>query len=256
MIRHIAGVALVLGLAATPASAQPSLTVDGTEFVLQTEDGKTYRGSDLVGATLHVKVGDEAMDLRIDAIEKDGAALGGALFLYQFMTRNAAGGEVPLCMPDANRKTVGFPVSDGSGGFEITCTSGAIGKCLRWGYRPWDETPTGPPLRALHAACVRMVRADYGGDGQPTTIEGTVVYVCDRFGVRPCSKKPPLEFEAGWGVNGATCVARPRIPKIVALGQLGRRFPKLEGHLGSKRCDPRTAFRDPDTLLINRSASP
>ena len=33
---------------------------------------------------------------------------------------------------------------------ELTCTSGAIGKCIRWGYRHWEEQSGGPPLRALH----------------------------------------------------------------------------------------------------------
>ena len=40
----------------------------------------------------------------------------------------------------------------------ITC------KCVRSGYRPWDEQPGGAPLRALHQACIHMMRADYGGE--------------------------------------------------------------------------------------------
>lgn len=255
MTRYAVCVMLILGVSASTSRAQPSLSVIGTELVFQADDGKTYRGSDLSGATLHLRLDGKVVDVTISSIEKDDTAPGGSLFLYRFVTKSDGGDEVPLCTPDAAGRTVGFPVSDGHGGFELACTSGAIGKCLRWGYRPWDETPKGPPLRALHAACVRMVRADYGGEGKPTTLEGTVVYVCDRFGVVPCSTKPPLVFEAAWGVKGATCVARPRIPKNISLTELGRQYPRLAGHLGSKGCDPRSAFDDSDALLINRSAS-
>lgn len=247
-------VALLLGLCVSSAHAEPSLSVAGTEFVLNA-DGASYRGGDVVGATLHIRVDGKVLDLRIAAVEKDGEVHSGGLFLYRFVTTNEAGEEIELCSPDAKGRSLGFPVSDGRGGFELACTGSAIDKCLRWGYRPWDETPKGPPLRALHAACVHMVRADYGGDGRPTTREGTVVYVCDRFGVVPCAKKPPLTFEAAWGVTGATCVARPRIPRNASLARLRKQYPKLDGHLGSKACDPRTAFRDSRALLINRSVA-
>jgi ADYC domain len=118
---------------------------------------------------------------------------------------------------DAEGRSLGFPVPDGRGGFDLACTSGAVGKCIRWGYRLWEEEPGGPPLRALHQACLHMTRADYGGDGQATTRDGTVIALCDRAGVRPCRDRMPMEFEAAWGVDGAVCVARPRIPENISL---------------------------------------
>ena len=49
----------------------------------------------------------------------------------------------------------------------ITCTGGAKGKCIRFGYQPWRTLPDGTSLDPYYQACVRLVRADYGGDGVP-----------------------------------------------------------------------------------------
>src|SRR6202162_534078 len=38
------------------------------------------------------------------------------------------------------------------------------GKCVRYGYHPWEQAPDGRPMRDYYDACVRMVRADYCGD--------------------------------------------------------------------------------------------
>jgi hypothetical protein len=43
--------------------------------------------------------------------------------------------------------------------------------------------------------------------------QGTLIHVCDRFGIRPCVGAAPMAFEAAWGVDGATCVARTRVPR-------------------------------------------
>jgi hypothetical protein len=254
MIRGLALAPLFALATVSNARAQGSLSVEGTEFVLTTDKGKILRGLDLVGATLHVDVDGKLLNVTLAAAQKDDSARGGALFLYEFVTRDDAGNETALCTPDANGKSLGFPVSDGRGGFELACTSGAVGKCVRWGYRPWEERPKGPPFRSLFAACVHMLRADYGGDGHATAVEGTPVYVCDRFGILPCAKKPPLRFEAAWGANGATCVARPRIPANVSLNQLRRRYPKLKARLGPRVCTDQSAFRDADSILLNRSS--
>ena len=65
--------------------------------------------------------------------------------------------------------------------FALICTGGAIGKCVRWGYKPWRSGPDGVALWDYHQACVRMVRADYGGDGVGHTRDNTPVDVFDRL---------------------------------------------------------------------------
>jgi hypothetical protein len=229
-----------------------TLSVDGTQFVLVTNDGKTRKGLDLVGATMSVEIAGERMDITIASGESDVSAVGGPIVLYQFVTKDDEGHQTNICEPDASGKTWGFPFPDERGGFALTCTSGAIGKCIRWGYRLWEERRGGPPLKALHAACVQMVRADYGGDNHPTTTDGKTVYVCDRFGIRACPRKPPLEFEAGWGLSGATCVARTRVSKNITLSQLEKRYPRLKSRTG-RACTQERASADPKTLLFNRS---
>jgi hypothetical protein len=246
------GLAVLVATVSITASAEPSLTVEGTEFVLALPDGRVLRSAELVGATLAIGAPGSEIAVTIAGVEEDHHATGGRIMLHHFLAKDASGRSADLCAPDAQGRSLGFPVPDGHRGFELTCTSGAAGKCIRWGYRPWEEQTDGPPLRALHQACMHMVRADYGGDGQAHTREGTLVYVCDRFGVRPCRGDAPLAFEAAWGTEGATCVARPRIANIVSLRQLGARYPRLK-QLGPAACSEAAALADPATLLLNRS---
>jgi hypothetical protein len=233
--------------------AQSQLTVEGTEFVLTTSEGRVLRSPDLVGATLNIKTGVGQIQITIKSVEKDLTAVGGPVFLHHFVIKDRTGRLVDLCTPDSTGRSLGFPVPDGEGGFNMTCTSGVIGKCIRWGYRPWNETPGGPPLRALHRACVYMARADYGGDGRPSTRENTAIYVCDRYGVRPCQENAPLKFEAAWGTAGAVCVARPRISENITLDRLAINYPRLNAHLGPGACTQEGAMHDPTAILFNRS---
>ncbi|WMS43458.1 ADYC domain-containing protein [Acuticoccus sp. MNP-M23] len=147
--------------------------------------------------------------------------LHGPVTLYDF-TAERDGRRVALCQPDRDGRRLALPVLDAELRPRLTCTSGAQGKCILWGYRPWEETSRGPPLADLFAACTRMVRADYAGDGRTFTKDGVTIFVCDRFGVRPCSDKPPFAFEAAWNADGAVCLARPRLggnaPPIAPCG--------------------------------------
>ena len=214
------GLATALAISAPVAAPaqNAALTAAGTEFVLTTPAGRTLRSADLVGATLNIAVAERQVEVTIDSVEEDRQAIGGRVLLHRFVVKDEAGRAVDMCTPDADGRSLGFPVPDGHGGFDLTCTSGAVGKCIRWGYRPWEEQPGGPPLAALHEACVHMARADYGGEGSATTRAGTLIYWCDRFSVHPCGKAAAAAFEAAWGRDGATCVARPRIPEMSHLG--------------------------------------
>jgi len=245
------GLAAMLAWAPDIASAQ-TLTADGTEFVL-TAAGRTLRSADLVGATLALEAGGPPLTVTIKSVQEDPHAVGGRVLLHHFIVTDEAGRHSDLCTPGADGHSRGFPVPDGHGGFELTCTSGAVAKCIRWGYRPWDEQSGGPPLKALHRACIHMTRADYGGDDHSTAREGTLVYVCDRFGVRPCRDDAPLAFEAAWGADGAVCVARPRIADRISLEELGARYPWLAPRLGPAACNERGAMANSAALLFNRS---
>jgi hypothetical protein len=242
--------ALSILLVPMPVLAQARLEADGSELVLVREDGRTLRSKELVGATLHVG----GAEILVASVEEDPRAVGGRVWLHRFLVRQRDGGTRDYCDPDADGLRAGFPLPDGRGGFELTCTNGAKAKCVRWGYRPWDERPGGPPLRALHRACIHMTRADYGGDGATATRDGTRIDLYDRFGIQQANYEFPLAFESAWGVDGALCVARPRIAELLSLDDLARRYQSLVGRLGPTACTEEIARRDPAAILFTRSA--
>jgi hypothetical protein len=77
--------------------------------------------------------------------------------------------------------------------FEIVCTSGARGKCVRLGYLPWVSAA----MRDIYYACVRLVRADYCGDGEATTRDGMRIDLYDDRDVQQSDRDPLQEFEGG-----------------------------------------------------------
>jgi hypothetical protein len=99
----------------------------------------------------------------------------------------------------------------------FACTSGAIGKCIRFGYKPW-KTHQGTSLQPYHAACVRMVRADYCGDGRPHTVDGTWIDIWDGLGIQRRDERDdhPEVFEAAWSPAGAAYLNMPRWSDDVA----------------------------------------
>ena len=222
-------------------------------------DGSTREGSALVGAVLAVASGGRTIRVRIAGAEPDSSDPHGEILLYDFRLVTPSG-EQPLCAPDADGRRLGFPLagrsdpagilssSDGSI-FELVCTSGAQGKCARLGYAPWRLATDGRPMLDWYNACVRLLRADYCGDGRPFTRDGTLVDIYDRLGIHASDADPRLTFEAAWSPEGAVCVARTRLPDIIDLEGLGRACPRLAGRLGSAACSENL----PAGLIFNRS---
>lgn len=92
-------------------------------------------------------------------------------------------------------------------GISFACRGSSVAKCVEYGYKPWSIFSG---ERDLHRACVRMLRADYCGDGRSFTVDGTVIGFGDGVGIQ--SSVDTLALEATWGPNGATCIERTRIP--------------------------------------------
>jgi hypothetical protein len=222
-------------------------------------DGSTREGTALVGAVLAVASGGRTIRVRIAAAEPDVGDPQGEMLLYDFRLITPRG-EEPLCAPDADGRRLGFPLagrsdaagilssSDGSI-FELACTSGAQGKCARFGYAPWRRAPDGRPMLDWYNACVRLLRGDYCGDGRPFTRDGTLVDIYDHLGGHRSDADPRLTFEAAWGPEGAVCVARTRLPDIIDLEGLGQACPRLVGRLGNAACSENV----PGGLIFNRS---
>lgn len=244
--------AVLFALASPVSAANSSLRVEGTEFVLRTTDGRVLRSPDLVGATFVAIIDDRKHSITIAAVEQDKEATG-RIMLHHFRVKDEAGGFEDLCLPDAEGRRLGFPVPDGRDGFKLICTSGADGKCIRLGYRPWEERVGGPPLGALHRACIRMIRADYGGDDGTWTRDGIVIDIYDRYGVQNPDRTADMTFEAGWSESGAVCVAHARIREKPSLSELVERYPRLRSYAGPANCTEESARDAFGALLFSRS---
>ena len=103
---------------------------------------------------------------------------------------------------------------------EVTfaCMGYTLAKCVEIGYKPWGTTVqcASPgvckviPLSYHHQACTRMLRADYCGNGMPTTRDGTLVDVADNVGMETPEAPASWLFEAEWTSEGAACVKNTR----------------------------------------------
>ena len=238
------------------ANAPGHLTVDGSAFVLTTPDGQILRGRELEGATVYLAIeGARIAPVTLASITPDPDAPD--LLRHEFRVPDGAGGSRPACKPNAYGETWGFPVAlpPGHPGREneitITCASGAVGKCARFGYRPWAKDSNGESLLPLHAACVHMVRADYCGDGVAHTKDGTQIDIFDDRGIQTSTSgdDPAFAFEAGWTPRGAACVDHTRWPDLLTLEQLQAQCPRLKQ---ATACDANSA-RALGAKLFDRS---
>jgi hypothetical protein len=200
--------------------------------------------------------------LRIDGSEPDPIDVDGELRLYRVSIQVGDGWQ-PFCLPDVTGLSAAIPVQgswgwDGvrkeapQGAFTFACTNGAIGKCMRWGYKPWKSSG-GISLDQHHAACVRMVRADYCGDGRHHTVNGTPIDVYDRLGIqKPEAAAEKEELEAAWGPDGATYLRVPRQSDDVDA--IVRECPaRLAGRtsLDAQLSPEQIVERFPETLMFN-----
>ena len=254
----------VLGLAAARlalAAELRSVEAEGTEFKVTMSDGAVLRSRDLAGAVLTVAVGGQAMKLRIDSVERDPDAKRGEVWLHTLSAQAADGSWRNLCQPGPDGRQQGFPLAgrarhpDGlfepaePGTFELTCTSGGQGKCVRFGYLPWESAA----MRAHYNACTRMLRADYCGDGTPHTRDGTLIVVYDKLGIQRDEPAEGAEFEAAWSPEGAVCVRHVRIPDLYSLDALKTACPRLKSEDIGEACSEERIAKTPTALLTNKS---
>lgn len=220
--------------APTPPPAAATLDVDGSAFVLRMPDGRVLRGRELEGAVIHVGIeGGRAAPMKLASIIPDPKQP--QVLRHEFETSDGQGGWKNACTPNADGETWGLPLKlapghpGRDGEITVSCVSGVVAKCVRWGYPPWEKSADGQSLAPFHAACVRMARADYCGDGTPHTKQGTSIDNFDDLGIqkRGAADDPSYVFEAGWSPQGAVCVAHTRWNDVVTLDQLKAQCPRL-----------------------------
>lgn len=251
-------------LSNNPGVIRPT-AVRGTQLIVTKADGTEARLSELIGAIV-VGVGPKGSSeqFKIAAIEKDSNDPDGDVFLYTFLYQDHQTGEWKnACLPDAKGISKGFPIAGSwdshgnhiqSKSFTISCTGGAFAKCVRFGYKPWGTSKGGVKLLDYYQACVRMVRADYCGNGQGHTRDGTLIDIFDRLGILREEKDLNLEFEAAWAPDGAVCVAKTRISSWT-LDQILMECPeRLKGLIGDpKHCNVEQSIKINKALLFNKS---
>jgi len=244
----------VLAALAVPAAAREGhFALENLDLVLRLSDGTALRGDALIGLTLMTGSGAGEIAIHIDDIVREGRLANRGITFYRMSVKDPVTGAMqPLCEADRDGERAAFVFPDKAGSFSITCTSGAEGKCILFGYLPW-EARDGVPLSDLHRACVHMLRADYGGDNHPTTRNGTAVNIYDRLGIQHPDPAPGMAFEAAWGPDGAVCVSHTRIADNISLEELAERYPRLRGRLGPHVCSEEAMRADPRALIFNHS---
>lgn len=213
-----------------PASS--SEVVDGQ---LRVKAGNTaYTGAGLVGSLWQIKIpdydygyndnsghkgdnGEREVEIWISEYTEIASNEG----LYTFQTHDEQGQEVYICDADASGSHAAIPVRDitvnrTTGDIDarpstayLACVSGAIGKAIGWGYKPWERS-----LPDFEVA-TRMVRADYCFDGKSWTTTGTALQVRDAYSINdfPYATKPT---EVVWTKTGVACLTQPRSSTYVA----------------------------------------
>lgn len=127
-------------------------------------------------------------------------------------------------LPQRFNTDSGAEISADPNQYTFSCRFGGIQKCQEYGYpknqKRYEDFGGNSRRRRLtdyHAACVRLVRADYCGDGIAHTFDGTSIDIYDhlRGGNTPSSSPTNADslgyyFEAEWEKDGAHCISKTR----------------------------------------------
>jgi len=188
---------------------------DGT---LKGKVGKTsYEGVDLIGSRWQFNLVDGAVETPVEIWIESFTQISGKEARYTFMTLDSNGVAAPICDADSSGTYNAIPVKDitvdaatgdmvaRSKTAYLACTSGAVGKAIVWGYRPWERS-----LSDFEVA-TRMVRGDYCYDGMSWTETGVALQVRDRYNINAfLDATGPTE--AVWTKTGSACLLTPRNP--------------------------------------------
>jgi hypothetical protein len=98
---------------------------------------------------------------------------------------------------------------DDPGYVTFACRGYALAKCVELGYRPWARSTSDVSLDSYHQACVRMIRADFCGDGRSWTLPSTPVNLYDGLEIQTDTER--WNAEAEWIPSGASCISKVRV---------------------------------------------
>jgi ADYC domain len=171
-------------------------------------NGISMNGTDFIGAHFTASMSNGgSLDLRIDDIDPL-AGTNDDVLAYEVNVATD-GGWTSLCGYEADgsaRRALAVPGtwdlatgawSDTGNTFSFACRAASIAKCVELGYKTWDG------FGDHQHACVRMLRADYCGDGNPHTVNGTPINIYDNAGVQTDTESWNIDGE--WTADGSLC---------------------------------------------------
>lgn len=101
--------------------------------------------------------------------------------------------------------------------FTIACFGNAVAKTKLFGYGPQETVPgtQSPATPSERMATIRMITADYCGDGTSFTVDGTPLdWKNASGGVQPTGYTGFDNLEALWTKEGAICIKEPRLHSV------------------------------------------
>jgi hypothetical protein len=234
------------------------------------QDWQQLSGASFVGSTFNaVEVDGAWVKLRLDSVSADTDPGNSDINLYG-VSWMLNGSWAPLCGTDAGGAPILATAISGTWSYSVgvpfgmsrvnnplvftfACQGSGIYKCVDWGYKPWlsakrcssDGTCEDVSLNDYHQACVRMVRADYCGDGTPYTRDGTWIDFWDSIAIQT-DTEPAWDFEAEWVPSGARCVSTGKMRVLSDE-------PSCAARVEASTCGDASHF-DTGTLLMNRFA--
>jgi ADYC domain len=193
------------------------MSVNGSQLVGVKSNGVPVSGTGFVGALMTGNLSNGGtITMRIDAAQTLPAP-NSDVWAYRVSYALAGGVWAPLC---GSSTTLAIPLagtwnlaqgvpgggswSASSTSFTFGCRGAALAKCVELGYKPW-KTLNGVLLRNHHQSCVRMIRADYCGDGKSWTTDGNVINVYDNLGIQTDASST-MKIDAEWIPSGARCI--------------------------------------------------
>ncbi|MCR9160936.1 MAG: ADYC domain-containing protein [Nannocystaceae bacterium] len=235
--------------AVSPSGAVFPVDIDERGLVVVAPGGD-IEGHALVGWTVRIKVpgqGVEEVLIYNYAEVPDWTDNGDPVPTFGLSLPHQADGGVNLCPGmDVDETSVVFLDGEtydlsmpGAGAVKSTpdvatlaCRGHALAKMKLLGYDPGSPyTQTSAEERA---ATLRMVTADYCGDGHPHTVLGTAVDWTDYAGhVQYDPSRMGQKVEAEWTEAGASCFNRPRVPGTQPSCSLPLCPDEFGGHDGS-----------------------
>jgi hypothetical protein len=229
------------GIGVAVASWEQSPTIVGVVV----DDGQPISGAAFVGAELTAEMSDGSTST-VEVQARDTTTVPG-LELYLVKYKGGANNGESVCgasngdpiwatvLPQRFDPTSGSELPDDPNRLSFGCRFGGIQKCQEYGYpkntKKIERKDGSNRLRRMndyHASCIRMVRADYCGDGVAHTYDGTSIDIYDHLWnnnaiATSTDGSDGWHIEAEWDSDGAHCISKTRWMPNTVSGLAGNR---------------------------------